>query len=138
MTYITRQQKAVLACLRARQGSCVSAQELADALHENGERVGVATVYRQLERLEQTGCVHKVLTEDGAFYRYCPEGERGDCFLLKCERCGNIAHMDCAHLAPLYRHLETDHDFSVDPRRTMLYGVCGACRKASAREAAQD
>lgn len=130
-SYCTKQQKAVHERLSAHRDACVSAQRLADELRAQGEGVGVATVYRQLEKLERLGCVHKALTEEGAFYRYCPAGEAGDCFLLKCERCGRIEHVDCERLAPLYRHLELEHHFSINPRRTMLYGVCERCAGAS-------
>ena len=130
MSYVTKQQRSVLRRIEAHRDACVSAQALAEELRADGEQIGVATVYRQLEKLERRGSIHKVLTEDGAFYQFCPGGERGDCFLLKCERCGRIEHVDCAQLAPLYRHLEEGHGFTVDPRRTMLYGVCAACREA--------
>jgi len=133
VSYITKQQKAVLSRISAHRDACVSAQALADELRADGEPVGVATVYRQLDKLEKRGSIHKVLTEDGAFYQFCPAGERGDCFLLKCERCGSITHVDCERLAPLYRHLEEEHGFTVDPRRTMLYGVCAACREAETK-----
>jgi len=130
LSYITKQQRSVLARMEAHREDCVSAQELAEELRAEGEQIGVATVYRQLDKLERRGSVHKALTEDGAFYQFCPGGERGDCFLLKCERCGRIAHVDCERFAPLYRHLEEEHGFQVDPRRTMLFGVCAACREA--------
>ena len=129
MSYITRQQKAVLERIESHRGSCVSAQALADELRMDGERIGVATVYRQLDRLEQKGCVHKALTEEGAYYQYCAQ-EEGGCFLLKCERCGSVQHAGCERLAPLYRHLEEEHGFSINPRRTMFYGICAACWEA--------
>ena len=131
MTYSTRQQKAVLERIEAHREECVSAQTLADELRADGARVGVATVYRQLERLERRGCVHKALTEEGAFYQFCPEGEHGDCILLRCERCGRMQHVSCERLSPLYRHLEEEHGFTVDPQRTILYGLCAACREAA-------
>lgn len=130
MSYNTKQQRTVLAHIEAHTGGCVSAQELAQELRADGEKIGVATVYRQLERLERMGSIHKALTEDGAFYQFCPTGDRGACFLLKCERCGALEHVDCEHFAPLYRHIEEEHGFSVDPRRTILYGLCAACREA--------
>ena len=130
MTYMTRQQREVLRCLEECPGGA-GAVELADRLHAQGSSVGLTTVYRQLERLEQQGLVHKAVTDQGACYRFCDGSHAGrDCFLLKCERCGALTHVDCEHLAPLYRHLEEEHGFTVDPRRTMLYGVCTACREA--------
>lgn len=131
MTYRTRQQQAVLSCIEAHRDETLSAQRLADELRAQGEAVGIATVYRQLEKLEKQGCVHKVLTEEGAFYRYCSGGGEADgCFLLKCERCGRIEHVDCRQLSPLYEHLEQEHHFHINPRRTMLYGCCARCAEA--------
>ena len=129
-TYITKQQKAVLECIAQHHDECVSVNDLLKQLRRRGEAVGVATVYRQLEKLEKQGHIHKVLTEEGAYYRYCEHDEDGDCFLLKCESCGRITHIDCEQLSPLYRHFEHEHRFAINPRRTMLYGECAACREA--------
>ena len=132
MPYITRQQKAVLEHMKSHSGSSLSAQALAKELRAEGERVGIATVYRQLDRLEQSERIHKALTEDGALYQYCTAGEHENCFLLKCERCGTIEHATCERVAPLYRHLEDEHGFRVNPHRTIFCGVCASCREAEA------
>ena len=126
----TKQQQAVLRCLESRESEALSAQELAEELRREGFSVGLATIYRQLERLEEAGVVHKVNTESGAFYLYCSHGEgRRDCFLLKCQRCGRIRHLDCDHLKDLYEHLETAHHFRIDPRRTLFTGLCEECAR---------
>ena len=127
VTYMTRQQREVLRCIE----SCADgagAVELAELLHRQGSQVGLTTVYRQLERLEQQGLVHKVVTDEGARYRYCDARHAGrDCFLLKCERCGRIEHLDCSHLGELYAHLLAEHHFRINPRRTLFYGLCEKC-----------
>ena len=123
-TYTTKQQKAVLDCLSERADSPVSAAAIVDALREQGEHIGIATVYRQLEKLERQGSVHKVTTDEGAYYQFCTHGCASDCCLFKCERCGRIVHLDCHQLAPLYEHLEHEHGFSINPRKTMFYGLC--------------
>ena len=133
-TYTTKQQKAMLDCLSARADSPVSVAAIVDALREQGEHIGIATVYRQLEKLERQGSIHKVTTDEGAYYQFCTHGCASDCCLFKCERCGRIEHVDCEQLEPLYEHLEWEHGFAVDPRRTMLYGTCVRCLK-QAREA---
>lgn len=130
MPYSTKQQQAVLSCLAARGDQPVSAADLAAELRRGGQPVGLATVYRQLERLEAAGRVHKVNTEEGAYYQYCSRPEGGgaqDCLLLKCERCGRILHLDCTHLQPLYDHLLREHHFTVNHRRTLFSGVCADC-----------
>ena len=127
MSYTTKQQQAVLACLSQRREAPISAAELAEALRRSGHPVGLATIYRQLEKLEGSGLVHKVSTAEGALYQYCTHPHDHNCFLLRCEDCGRIVHLDCGHLEGLCSHLESAHHFRIDPRRTILKGRCEHC-----------
>ena len=128
MSYTTKQQQAVLACLSQRQEAPISAAELAEALRRSGHPVGLATIYRQLEKLEGAGRIHCIHTEEGAFYQFCPHTDgHHNCFLLRCEDCGRIVHLDCGHLEGLCSHLESAHHFRIDPRRTILKGRCETC-----------
>ena len=127
VTYMTRQQQAVLSCIEACSDGCTAA-ELAERLHRQGQSVGLTTVYRQLEKLEQRGMVHKVVTDEGARYQYCRAHQSGHtCFIIKCEQCGRMEHITCAHLDELYTHLDEEHQFRINPRRTLFYGLCQRC-----------
>lgn len=126
MPYNTKQQQAVLSCIEGHRDGHVTALELAEELRAKGISVGVATIYRQLDKLEAQGRVHKISTEEGACYQYCDHAG-GDCFLLKCEGCGRIVHLDCGRLSPLYRHIREEHHFLINPRKTLLYGLCQVC-----------
>ena len=130
MAYMTRQQQAVLKCIESCPGGRATAMDLMQMLRQEGQTVGLSTVYRQLEKLVAQGKVHKLLTEEGACYQYCDKTVHRDCFLLQCERCGAIFQMDCSHLGELYGHLLESHGFAINPRRTMFYGLCGKCREA--------
>ena len=127
VTYMTRQQQAVLSCIEARGDGCTAA-ELAELLHRQGQAVGLTTVYRQLEKLERRGLVHKVVTDEGARYQYCRAHQSGHaCFMIKCEQCGRMEHVACAHLDELYAHLSQEHQFRINPHRTLFYGLCQTC-----------
>ena len=130
MAYMTRPQQAVLKCIESCPGGRATAMDLMQMLRQEGQTVGLSTVYRQLEKLVAQGKVHKLLTEEGACYQYCDKTVHRDCFLLQCEGCGAIFHMDCSHLGELYGHLLESHGFAINPRRTMFYGLCGKCREA--------
>ena len=128
VTYMTRQQQAVLACIESCRDGCATAAELTELLHRQGHSVGLTTVYRQLEKLAQQGLVHKIVTDDGARYQYCPAHQHGHvCCMIKCEQCGQMEHVDCGHLDELYRHLAAEHSFRINARRTLFYGVCSRC-----------
>ena len=51
VTYMTRQQRAVLEGVKASPEGCATAAELTEQLHREGQTIGLTTVYRQLERL---------------------------------------------------------------------------------------
>ena len=105
MSYSTKQHQAVLRCLEQRAEEALTAADLAEGLRRAGCPVGLATIYRQLERLEKQGLVHKLVTDEGACWQYCDCHAHRDCILLKCEVCGAIQHMDCGHLGELYQHV---------------------------------
>ena len=128
MVYTTKQQQAVLHCLEQRPEEALTATDLAADLRQTGHPVGLATIYRQLEKLEAAGRIHRVRTEEGALFQYCPNPESGHpCFLLRCESCGRIVHLDCAHLEELTHPLEATHHFRIDLRKTTLTGLCETC-----------
>ena len=128
MSYTTKQYQAILHCLEHRQAEAFSAADLAEELRKAACPVGLATIYRQLEKLEASGRLHKVTTQEGALYQYCPHpaAEHG-CFLLRCAACGRIVHLDCTHLDSLCHHLESEHHFRIDARQTVLTGMCQSC-----------
>ena len=117
MPYSTKQQRCILRCLEDRPEEAMTAGEVAEILRKTGRPVGLATVYRQLDRLEEIGRIHRVDTSEGAVYQYCgyTEPAHAGCFLLRCESCGRISH------------LEAEHQFHVDARRTVLTGLCSLC-----------
>ena len=66
-TYITKQQKAVLECIAQHHDECVSVNDLLEQLRRRGEAVGVATVYRQLEKLDNSQLIAKVKEVQDSF-----------------------------------------------------------------------
>ena len=139
-TYQTRQLAALLSCIRSHHDGYVTVRGLMEQLDAAGSPMGLATVYRQMEKLAQQGLVHRVASDDqnGACWKYCGEDHGGACVLVKCERCGRITHMCCDELPALYRHLAQEHGFTVDPNRTLLYGTCHDCAQTGGEDHAAD
>lgn len=68
-------------------------------------------------------------SQPGACFQYIEQGENQDCFYIKCEECGEVTKMECHHLAELYSHVNADHHFSINPKKTIFYGKCEKCGK---------
>ena len=106
-----------------------------DLIHSGEITVGEATVYRTLTKLAGAG-VLKRFTGDGAgaSYRLDESQECATHFHLRCERCQKLIHMDCSFMTDMKKHIESSHNFSVDIGKTIIYGLCGDCEGAEAKE----
>ena len=64
--------------------------EIAEALHEAGSEMGIATVYRAVKRLEQEGVLSRRVTGRGekTVYRYCGDANVRSVHMLFCQGCG--------------------------------------------------
>ena len=126
--YRTRQKEQILSCIRMNADNYITILELSEKLEDNGDKVGLTTIYRNLEKLEQEGEIARVSIEgvSGTCYRYLQKKD-GVLFYLKCEKCGKLVNIDCPELEHLYQHLSADHHIVINPGKTMFYGICEKC-----------
>ena len=117
----TRQRRAVEATLR-QSDDFVSAQALHARLRESGESIGLATVYRALKWLIETGDVVTVeLPGDTPRYELAHHDHHHH---FSCRSCGRVFEVDgcpgdLAKLAP--------RGFAVEAHEVVLYGQCAGC-----------
>lgn len=126
--YRTNQRKVIFEFLVANDRKHFTAEEAFLTINKRGHEVGRATIYRYLDKLSNEGALRKYVPIDGggAVYEYCGCG--GKHFHLKCDVCGELLHLECTDVSNFYRHISKDHDFEIDPGRTVFYGTCGKCK----------
>lgn len=129
----TRQRTAILETL-SRQPEFRSAQQLHDQLRSDGATVGLATVYRNLQTLADSGEVDVLVTDDGeAIYRQC--AEEAHHHHLVCRRCGRTVEFQADDLETWARDTATVHGFT-DVSHTMeIFGLCAECADAGEDDA---
>ena len=129
--YKTRQQDLLISYLREMQGKHFTAEDVRAHFEAKKISIGIATIYRQLEKLVNEGKIQKYFIDEhsAACFEYagddCLEKEKH--FHLKCELCGRLIHLECEELEELGGHLKTEHGFVINPLRTVFYGVCTDC-----------
>jgi len=133
--YKTRQRDEILSYLRSIPGEHVTAGDICAHFRERDRAIGTATVYRQLDKLVSEGLLNKYFIDEstGACFEYVDSRDHrqgGPCYHCKCEKCGRLIHLGCEELSHIQRHLEEEHGFTLDPLRTVFYGVCQDCRAA--------
>ena len=126
--YSTRQRALILEFMKE-SGSHHTVSDIVEGLKSQGVNIGIATVYRALDRLTATGEVKKFVIDEksGACYQYASTLECNRHFHLKCIRCGKLIHLSCEFLSEMEKHILQDHGFVVSAGKTVIYGVCNAC-----------
>ncbi len=110
------------------QDCCVAAQDIHHALHSNGERVGLATVYRVLDVLVGTRLVQRVDLGDGVA-RFEPVRDSVEHHHhIVCDDCGRIEPFADARLERVLRDVEQSSGYEVAGHDIVLRGACSACR----------
>lgn len=122
--------------LLGRQDCCVTAREIADELRDQGRSVGIATVYRALELLDDLRLVQRLDAGEGVV-RYepaLPDGAHHH--HLICHRCGEVTAFEDDRLEQAIVALSGRLDHAIDGHDVVLRGVCARCQDASASTAA--
>lgn len=102
-----------------------SAQEIHELLGRRGETVGLATVYRTLQRLADAGEVDLLRTEDGeAIYRRCSETHHHH---LVCRACGRTEEVEGPAVESWTRAIAAEHGYTDVSHALEIFGTCPAC-----------
>jgi len=112
------------------QGCCLSAQEIHDGLRSSGPRVGIASVYRALDGLDELGLVQRVDLGDGIsrFERVDPRGDHHH--HLVCGDCGKVEPFEDSALEQALERVAGGRGYEVAAHDVVLRGACGDCRVA--------
>ncbi|MCL2198405.1 MAG: transcriptional repressor [Defluviitaleaceae bacterium] len=126
--YKTKQMEAVLDYMIAHKDSHVTAAEIVAHFCKMEVPIGRTTVFRNLDKLAESGKVRRYVTDgvSGACYQYAEESCHSH-FHLKCEGCGELQHFECDELDGLQNHLLTGHSIKINMYKTVFYGTCEEC-----------
>ena len=120
----TRQRAAVAAVL-ADTEEFRSAQELHALLREGGDKVGLATVYRNLQAMAADGEIDMLRTDEGeAVYRACSTGHHHH---LVCLVCGRTVEVEGPTVEAWATRVSAEHGFTEVRHTLEIFGTCATC-----------
>ena len=109
-------------------GCSVTAKEISDRLHERGQEVGLASVYRTLELLDKLRLTRRVDAAEGVA-RYEPIGPSGEHHHhIVCDSCGQVSTFEDSELERAIERLANRVDYAIDGHDVTLRGECPTCR----------
>lgn len=123
----TPKRLAILAMLDA-ESAYASPEELWKRLRDRFDRLGLPTVYRNLEELAASGVISKVIHPNRQLYYYfCRNREHHHHFV--CLSCRKVEDVPSCGIEPLEREVSLRNGGKVLSHILQLNGLCGGCVK---------
>ena len=101
-----------------------TADEVYDAIVEQHPTVSRATVYRNLNRLSETGKIQKIEVPGGPD-RF--DHRRHAHYHAKCAKCGKVFDVDMDYIAGLEEKIRDAHGFRITGHNIIFTGICPGC-----------
>ncbi len=119
-------QRRLIASILQEQGGHLSAEDIYLLARRQHPRLSLATVYRTLGWLRESGLVRELrLNGDRCHY----EVERGEGHQhMVCLGCGRVIEFICSHCPDVHGGLADQHGFHITGARVELVGYCADCQ----------
>lgn len=120
----TKQKTLILSALRA-----VKTHPTADGVYEmladTCPDISLATVYRNLNRLAESGIIRRISVNNSPD-RF--DGDTSPHYHLCCDGCGRFDDCFINHDNTLKHNIENESGFSISRQETVFYGLCPNCK----------
>lgn len=127
---VTKQRQAVIEALNSRD-DFRSAQRIHEDLMHSDNKIGLATVYRNLRALAEENEVDVLMSPDGeALYRRCKQGHHHH--HLVCRKCLRSEEIEAKIVEQWVQNLGKEYGFSKLEHSIEVFGVCSDCLEPNA------
>ena len=123
---ITAPRLKILQLLESISVRHVSAEDVYKLLLENGEEIGLATVYRVLTQFEDAGLVARHHFEGGhSVFELSPDQHHDH---IVCVKCGKVEEFNDVEIERRQKMIAETLGFELTDHDLNMYGLCPACR----------
>ena len=119
---VTLPRVKILEVLEGNEDRHMTAEDVYRALLENGEEIGLATVYRVLTQFENAGLVERHHFEGGQAVFEIDRGHHHD--HIVCVDCGRVEEFLDDTIETAQHKIAKKHGFSIADHALILYGNC--------------
>ncbi|MEG0773256.1 Fur family transcriptional regulator [Clostridium sp.] len=125
---LTPQRRAILNGIINSEGCHLTAEELYDLVKVDCPEIGLATVYRTVQLLEEMGVVCKLDLDDGrSRYELCQADDIHQHHHLICNECGKVIEVQGDLLHEIEEVIEKKYKFTIENHSLKFYGLCNEC-----------
>lgn len=124
---LTQQRRAVLDVMRENSGCHLTAEEVLVKARDKVPNIGIATVYRTLERLASLQILYKTLFDEGKYRYEISAQEDHQHHHIICVSCNRIFEVEETLLDSLELHLK-QQGFEIVDHQLKIYAYCPECQ----------
>lgn len=106
----------------------VTINELVEMVHRKYPTIGIATVYRALKLIIDSGIARAIEFGDGTL-RYEHDYGHDHHDHLICMHCGSFKEINSPSIEEEQNKIALKNDFSLIEHKMVLYGICPKCKK---------
>ena len=128
---ITPQRRAIIEILLKHESEHLSSEEIYDLVRVDCPEIGLATVYRTMQLLDEIGAISKLNLDDGCI-RYelnLNEEDAHHHHHLICKSCGKIIEVKEDLLDTIEDEIQNLYKFNILNHDVKFYGTCENCTK---------
>lgn len=128
---ITPQRRAIVEILIQHNDKHLSSEEIYDLVRENCPEIGLATVYRTMQLLDDVGVISKLNLDDGCIrYEIClDKNDSHNHHHLICKNCSKIIEVKEDLLDTIENEIQKHYKFDILDHDVKFYGLCEECSK---------
>lgn len=124
---VTHPRMKVLEVFRGKAGSHLCAEEVFRLLIEQGDEIGLATVYRVLAQLDEAGAISRMVFDGNKSVYEINNGAHHD--HLVCLKCGRVREFDDNLIEARQREIAATNGYRLAQHNLTLYGYCPDCER---------
>ena len=129
---VTPQRQIILQVCAEHLEEHLSAEDVYSLLRAESPDIGLATVYRTLEMLEELGFLHRIEFGDGkSRYELATGDSAHSHHHLICLSCGTVIEFGDDLMETLESFVSRTADFQITDHQVKFYGYCRECRNKS-------
>ncbi len=131
-TYKTKAREVIISYLKKHPEQRLTAREIYEAVCNSEVEVNRTTIYRNLDRLCETGELmrFKEPNRDAWYYQYSAEHDHCDKHMhAQCSMCGKVFHLDKPFVEAFNAGMLEEYGIDINPADTIILGRCSKCRR---------
>lgn len=126
---LTPQRRATLDTIIQNRGKHLNTEEIYDLVKEKCPEIGLATVYRTLQLLDELSILLKLNLDDGCIrYELNTHEDDHQHHHLICENCNAVIEVELDLLEHLEEKIEKKYNFKIKDHTVKFFGLCSKCQ----------